>query len=323
MLQSIVRLAANTANVQVAVSNAATNWNAATTDSGPVLDVPTSIPYNIVYTTDVSSADIVISSSATYGTPNGGAADNSIGTYPNRIRLLDALASKDPKVLTPVFQHEIGHSLRLANAGSCTAGQSVMTGYSTDSSGNFKTQITLEIQSSDVSQVIFAAQSASTSCGVSWWSPSGDSEGGESACADDPPNDSCVCDDDGSWDCECTGNAPYCDDGEEAVCGDDGNWTCSVPCNDECDPECSNYDPSDCDGGCTADTSGDSSGCGGYGCSGGYGDGGCSCDVSTDCTFAAPAKPLPIAKSSLALEIAGIFLLPVAFRIRRIKASTN
>src|SRR5581483_3557158 len=114
----------------------------------------------------------------------------------------------------------------------------------------------------------------------------------------------------------------------------DGDPDCS--CDDPCDPNCTDvYDPSSCDGGCDGygctgcGTTGfdglgcdgcDGSGCDGWGCDGGGGcDGGCSCNVNTDCTFI--VRPiLPVAtKSSFAFMLGGIFLIPAAFRLRRIK----
>ncbi len=120
---------------------------------------------------------------------------------------------------------------------------------------------------------------------------SGQGDGnGNNGCGDAQPNDSCVCGSQGTWECNCQGGAPTCQDGTEAICssnswqcfsvstcqGDaptcqDGQapncvndgWQCPS-CTDVCGTACSNYDycscypdDSDCGGGGGCNPDGD------------------------------------------------------------------
>jgi hypothetical protein len=163
-----------------------------------------------------------------------------------------------------------------------------------------------------------------------------------SQCAGDPPNESCSCEV-GSWQCDCQGTGYTCDDGSSAVCYN-SSWTCGTvttsqcigdppdcgadsvaqcvsdswqcvaaggSCTDVCDPNCPDYDPSQCGGSTDGTTDSGTSDSGDIGCGDDSSD-----DDSSDDFAGAYMKP---AATAVPLGIGAVLLLPLAFRIRRSK----
>lgn len=194
-------------------------------------------------------------------------------------------------LFTALMVHEIGHLMGIGDCTSASCAQSASTNGTVSYEAQPYAQAPTSCDQNTIKAVfnmIKNNQNPPTSGGSGGGSNAGAGDG--AGCEGDPENATCTCDlATDQWDdCECYGPTPNCSDGTAAVCVDGGftcgagivtiyqctgaapncpsgqvvdcvgtTWQCQAAptsCTDECDPACSNYDPSasSCNGsGCT------------------------------------------------------------------------
>jgi hypothetical protein len=206
-----------------AIENAFTGWQTAsgtvTFTFTPVNGLPQN-PTGSYWTVSVGNAN-GWDANTTWKSNSNGNVTSASTTFQS--------ASATAAQITDLMTHEIAHPMGLGdeNESACDGVSVTYEGADTGNGNDLSTPSTCD-------KTAFKALSCAGGTAKCSANNGGSSGGGQAPdkCSGSQPNGTCECIS-GTWECDCSGSAPTCDDGTEAVCYD-SDWTCGTVTTTQC-----------------------------------------------------------------------------------------